>query len=335
YMRFDRSAMTDMTRNVIGTLNNSVRFFKTYSQLDKWEAPKTQDAPSSSNLLDQWILARTNQTIGLATKSADNYKIAHAILPVFDLINDMSNWYIRRSRKRFWKSENDKDKQQAYATLHYTLVTICQLMAPWAPFISDRLWRELTEGLKVAASVHLSDWPSVSKPDKASTELLDEMTILRKLVTGGLEIRAREGIKVRQPLGGATLGWSKKIKNELLSIAQDELNVKTIQFNLLEREGSSEIKLATKITPELKAEGISRELTRQIQNARKNAGLNVEDRIKLKIESDSTEITGAIDKFKPTIFRETLATGELSGAGDYSETVKVEGQEVKISLSKA
>ncbi len=331
YMRFDRNAMTDMTRNVIGTLNNSLHFFKTYSVLDKWQAPKNLEEPSSSNLLDRWILARTNQTVGGATKSADNYKIAHAILPVFDLIDDMSNWYIRRSRKRFWKSENDKDKTDAYNTLNYVLIRICQLLAPWAPFISDITWRQLAAGTDLPKSVHLSDWPSVSKPDEASLKLLEDMTKARQMVINeGLSQRAAAGIKVRQPLAAAKVNLEIENKLEIGQIIAEELNVKDVRWV----SSGKTVVLDTKLTPELKREGIVRELVRNIQNARKNADLNVEDRIKLALKSQSPDVEQAIEQFKDTIFAETLTTGELKVEGSHNETVKVEGHEVAISISK-
>lgn len=340
YLRFDRSAMTDMARNVLSTLNNSVRFFKTYSELDKWVAPQTLEGPSSSNLLDQWILARTNQTIGLSTKSADNYKIAHAILPVFDLVDDMSNWYIRRSRKRFWKSQNDTDKTEAYNTLNYVLLRISQLLAPWAPFISDNIWRELITRTDLPKSVHLSDWPlvgrslgegsSVKELDDTSLKLLDDMQKVREVITQGLAQRAEAKIKVRQPLISVTVP---EILEDFEAIIADELNVKEVKW----AKSGKAVKVDTKITTELASEGTARELVRYIQNARKNAGLNVQDRINLKLEAKDKPITDAYGQFKDQIFAETLATTELEPgqAGQYSETVKVENQEVKISLSKA
>lgn len=332
YTRFDRSAMTDIARNVIGTLNNCVRFFKTYSELDKWEPPKTLEEPSSSNLLDQWILARANQTISLSTKSADNYKIAHAILPVFDLVDDTSNWYIRRSRKRFWKSENDKDKTEAYNTLNYLLLRISQLLAPWAPFISDSIWRQLVAGTNLPKSVHLSDWPLFNKPNSASLKLLEDMNKVREVVINeGLSQRAAAGIKVRQPLLSVTANLDIDNREDFAQIITDELNVKEVKW----AKSGKAVVIDTNLTPELKSEGIMRELVRNVQNARKNAGLNVEDRIHLKLESDNKEITEAIDKFKDTIYSETLATGELSGEGDHTETVKVEGREVKASFTKS
>jgi len=330
YMRFDRSAMTDIKRNVLDTLNNSFKFFKTYAGVDGWQATKV-GPPRSDNLLDKWILARLGQTVNSATASADSYKIAHGILPVFELINDLSNWYIRRSRRRFWKSENDLDKDLAYATLHYSLVKISQLLAPWAPFISDHLWRELTKGLKAEKSVHLSDWPSVSKPDNTSLKLLEDMRTVRELVINeGLSQRAAKGIKVRQPLASAKIRLEVQNQTEFGQIITEELNVKEVKW----AKTGKTVQVDTKITPELKSEGIMRELVRNVQNARKNAGLQVDDRIRLSLESGSEEIQAAIKRFRDTIFAETLVTSELSGEGDYSETVKVECQEVKLGLSK-
>jgi isoleucyl-tRNA synthetase len=329
YMRFRREAVTDLQRNILGTLLNSFRFFKTYSELDKWQ-PKGLERPGSNNILDQWVLIRLNETITAATKSADDFKIAHAIEPVIILIDDLSNWYIRRSRKRFWKSENDGDKQQAYSTLHYCLMRISQLLAPWAPFTSDYLWRQLVQGTELPESVHLSDWPSVNEPDNASRKLLGKMANVRQQIVQALAQRAEAGIKVRQPLSKVSLTLDLSRKEEFAAIVHDEVNVKEVIWGATDR-----VVLDTLITPELKSEGIARDLIRFVQNARKNAGFNVEDRIQLKITSESAEITEAITKFKDTIFGETLATGELDGAGEHSETVKLDGQEIKISLKKA
>ncbi|MBI2589142.1 isoleucine--tRNA ligase [Candidatus Saccharibacteria bacterium] len=339
YMRFDRSAMTDIHRNVLDTLTNSFRFFKTYSELDKWPLGYARgkqlynplQEPKADNILDRWILARLEETISAATKSADGYKIAHTLLPIFELIDDLSNWYIRRSRRRFWKSENDWDKQQAYRTLHYVLVRCTQLLAPWAPFISDHLWRELTRGIKAETSVHLSDWPSTDKPNKASTKLLEDMKKIREAVINeGLSQRAARNVKVRQPLASAKVNLEVDNESEFGQIIAEELNVKTLKWT---KTGKT-VQVDTKITAELKSEGIMREIVRNIQNARKNAGLNVEDRIKLRLETNDKHITQAIAKFQDIIFSETLTTSELKGEGTYNETVKLEGQEVRISLSK-
>lgn len=340
YMRFDRSAVLDMQRNVLQTLFNSFKFFDTYSKLDNWQATGL-DRPEATHLMDQWILARLDETIAASTKSADQYKIAHGVLPIFTLVDDLSNWYIRRSRKRFWKSENDGDKQLAYATLHYSLMRVSQILAPWAPFMADFLWRQLTglqgrtlqQGatLQVPESVHLSDWPSVKEPSNTSRLILDEMSKVRDaVITEGLSQRAQAGLKVRQPLAKASVHLESERQGDFGEIIREELNVKEVEWI----NSGPAVKVLTEVTPELKAEGLARDLIRCVQTARKKAGFNVEDRIKLKIASESAEITGAAAKFKDMLWSETLTTDELSEEPEYIETAKIEGVEVEIKLAR-
>ena len=343
----DETAIRDMSRNVLGTLSNSFSFFNTYAKVDGWQPSKEFKRPQSSNLLDRWLLARLDETVTEVTNRADQYDISRAVKPIRPFIDDLSNWYIRRSRKRFWKSENDTDKEAAYNTLHYVLLTTCQLLAPWAPFISDYLWRQLAQGTGLPESVHLSDWPSVNKPDDTSRKLLEEMRVARLVVQNGLASRANLGIKVRQPLASLTYSCILKLRPEIESIVADETNVKEVKydpdyttFEISIGEQTVETTgiragVDKEITSELKAEGIARDLIRFVQNARKNAGFNVEDRIKLKITSENSEITEAAASHKDTIFGETLATGNLDGAGDHSETVKLDGHEIVISVKKA
>lgn len=329
--RMSSDIFRDINRNVFMTLQNSHSFFKTYADVDKWQ-PKTLDRPTPSNILDKWVLARLDQAVAEVTKGAEDYQLNRALRPLVGLVEDLSNWYIRRSRRRFWKSENDSDKEQAYATLHYTLVQISQLMAPWAPFISDQLWRDLTKDMKVPESVHLSDWPALNKPDNASLKLLEDMAKVRDLVINeGLSQRASAGIKVRQPLAKVSCSLDIANRKEFEPIIAEELNVKAVQWV---SQGPN-VKLDTKLTPQLKNEGLMREIVRLVQNARKNAGLQVDDRIKLRLQSEDKGISSAYAVFKEAIFTETLAIGELKGEGSHNESVKVEGQEVKIYLSKA
>jgi len=323
YLRFDRSALTDTSRNILGTLYNSFKFFETYSKLDKWQA-KGLETPDSSNLLDQWILARLEETIAASTKSAEQYKIAHAITPVFTLVEDLSNWYIRRSRKRFWKSENDEDKNQAYVTLHYSLMTVSQLLAPWAPFLPDYMWREMRRGTSLPESVHLSDWPSVNKLNNTSLKVLEDMKQAREYIAAGLAQRAEAGIKVRQPLASVSIP---KINDGFKEIIADELNVKEVKV-------ADEVTLVTKLTPELKAEGVARELIRQVQSARKKAGFNVEDRIQLNIQSKMSQITDALKAHKAMIWAETLTTDGLTAEPEHTETAQINGDEVEIKLAR-
>ena len=333
YMRFNRDAMKDLNRNVLGTLLNSFRFFKMYADIDKWQPPKTLAEPKTNHVLDEWLLARLSQTVAEVTEAADGYKLAYAIQPIFGFIDDMSNWYVRRSRRRFWKSENDADKNQAYETLWYTLVRVSQLLAPWAPFISDYLWRELTDGTGLPESVHLSDWPEANDYDEGLLLVIEDA---RKVITDALSVRAQAGIKVRQPLARMTLRtiekpWPKQV-TEMIA---EEVNVKEVITEEI-TASKSDFTLDTNINPGLKREGLMREIVRQIQNTRKQADLQVDDRIDLNLETASDDLKQAIKEHAKTISYETLATALNEGSVDgFESTVNVEGHQLTIKLRKA
>lgn len=325
YMRFNRDAMKDLSRNVLGTLQNSFRFFKMYADIDKWQAPASLEMPESESVLDQWILARLNETIGVVTEKADEFKLAHAINPIFDLIDDTSNWYIRRSRRRFWKSDDDGDKQSAYHTLWYVLTVTTQLLAPWAPFLSDKLWRELTKGAGLPQSVHLSDWPKAETFDDV---LLSDMQKARAYINEGLSQRAEAKVKVRQPLRLVTVP---KVNPALVDIIKDELNVKKLAWG-----SAGKVKLDVTVDQELKDEGVARDIIRHVQSARKKAGLDVANRIKLSLASDNKDFLRAIKRHEDVIKSETLATQLTQESADYTytDTVKIEGVSVQLSLER-
>jgi isoleucyl-tRNA synthetase len=272
--------------------------------------------------------SRLNETIAEVTKQADNFKLARAIDPIFGLIDDMSNWFIRRSRRRFWKGEDDSDKQQAYAVLHYTLVRTLQLLAPWAPFISDRLYRELTGG----ESVHLSDWPEAGKVDET---VLSQMKVVRDVITEGLKQRADAKVKVRQPLSAVTVKGAPAFladETELQTIICEELNVKEV---LLQEATELTVMLDTTLTDELKAEGLMRDIVRHVQNLRKTTGLKVEDRIVLHLSSDDTSAIEALRQFGDVIQQETLAVELASQPVGEETTFKIGDVQLKASLEKA
>jgi len=331
----DEKAILDVQRNVFLTLWNTFRFFQMYAEVDGWKPSGEFARPKTDELLDNWILARLDELTAEVTEAAEAYNVPRATRPLRPFIDDLSNWYVRRSRRRFWKSEDDSDKQMAYQTLHYVLVRLCQLMAPWAPFISEKIWQEMTPGTSLPASVHLSDWPSVSKPDTASAKLLEEMSKIREYIAEGLSQRAESKIKVRQPLEFVAIDTylDEEVIRRYSDIISEELNVKRVSYGQSPLEYNAVV-MDTDITPELKAEGLSRDLIRLVQNARKNAGFKVDDRISLKISSESSEITEAVKLFRDMIYGETLATSELSGKGDHTETVKLDGQEVTISVKR-
>jgi isoleucyl-tRNA synthetase len=335
YMRFNREAMRDISRNVFGTLWNSYAFLSMYAEIDGWAPKGKLTEPESDNVLDRWLVARLNEVIAEVTAAADAYQLARALRPLRDLVDDLSNWYVRRSRRRFWKSEDDGDKQSAYVTLHFVLARIAQLLAPWSPFVADKLWRGLTEGMDEAASVHLCDWPEVGKVDE---ELLHQMALARLVVTNSLADRAKEGIKVRQPLASLLLHLAKDqalLPQALIDIIAEEVNVKEVEQRVDLRADVPTTTLDLTITPKLKAEGLMRDVVRQVQNARKQAGLEVDDRIVLTLETESKVLAEAIAAHAETIKSETLATvlGTTGASGEVP--VKVDGAELFIGVAKA
>lgn len=327
YMRFNRDGLKDLSRNVIATLDNSVRFFKMYAELDGWKPHVPDQRPEPTNTLDRWMLARLDETVAESTKQADSYRLAHAITPIFTLIDDTSNWFIRRSRRRFWKSEDDADKAQAYQVLHFTLVKITQLLAPWAPFASDRIYRELTGD----GSVHLTDWPASGNVDES---VLQEMKVIRDIIADGLKQRADAKIKVRQPLAKVTIKTAPEFlrREEAMSIIREELNIKSVEF--ADGEDLTVI-LDAEITDQLRAEGLARDLIRHIQNLRKKSGLQVDDRINLAITSDEPPIRLAVDTFGDMIRQETLAVKLTDQHVDNRIDVQLDGMSVAISLTKS
>jgi isoleucyl-tRNA synthetase len=336
YMRFNRDAMKDIQRNVFGTLWNTYSFLSTYAEIDQWQAPKRLVRPVSDNVLDMWMLARLDETILQMTEAADTYELAQTLRPLRALIDDLSNWYVRRSRRRFWKSEDDSDKQNAYVTLHYTLCNIAQLLAPWSPFVSDKLWRELTAGTDEPASVHVSDWPAIFYSE--FPDIIPEMSTVRRAINEGLSLRAAAGIKVRQPLQKITLMnyiWEDApFSKGLKEIIRDELNVRQVVLDMESAvKGEEKVILDTEITPELKAEGLMRDVVRHVQTARKAAGLEVDDRIVLTLETGSKELAAAIAGHAETIKNETLATELLTSGAAGGVPVKVDGVELYIQVS--
>jgi isoleucyl-tRNA synthetase len=329
YMRFNREAMRDTQRNVFGTLWNTYSFLSMYADIDNWEPPKKFIEPESDNILDLWMLARLNETIREVTEAADAYKLARALRPLRELVDDLSNWYVRRSRRRFWKSDDDDDKNDAYVTLHYVLARIAQLMAPWAPFLSDKLWRGLIIGMDEPSSVHLSDWPT---PGLIDHELLEQMRWVRQTVQVALSDRATAGIKVRQPLSGLTVYSEGNVKPGLVEVIAEEVNVKKVEIVSVPADARG---LDLTLTPELLAEGIMRDVVRHVQNARKESGFEVDDRIELVLETESEALASAISAHAETIKIETLAVRlKTVGAAD-QVPVKVNGEKLYIGVIKA
>lgn len=334
----DKDVM-DVARK-LGMIWNMYDFFTMYAEVDGWEFNGDLSDPlrDLTNPLDIWIVSRLHQLITEVEQGLDNYNLQDATKPILPFLDDASNWYVRRSRRRFWKSEDDGDKNDAYRTLHYVLVRLSYMLAPFTPFLAEELYHNLTGDNE---SIHLKDWLPAGEIDNS---MLRDMNALRTAVNDGLSKRASEGIKVRQPLASVKLintisqDTPTEVAQFLIDIAKDELNVKSVEIVTDSESESAQPSVVydLTITPELKREGLMREIVRHVQSARKQAGLQIDDRIILSISSDDSEISQAIDAFADVIKSETLAV-ELNSAVDESEKydAKIEGKLVEISLKKA
>ncbi len=334
----DKDVM-DVARK-LGMIWNMYDFFTMYAEVDGWEFNGDLSDPlhDLTNPLDIWIVSRLHQLITEVERGLNNYNLQDATKPILPFLDDASNWYVRRSRRRFWKSEDDGDKNDAYRTLHYVLVRLSYMLAPFTPFLAEELYHNLTGDNE---SIHLKDWLPAGEIDNS---MLRDMNALRTAVNDGLSKRASEGIKVRQPLASVKLintisqDTSAEVAQFLIDIAKDELNVKSVEIVTGSESESVQPSVVydLTITPELKREGLMREIVRHVQSARKQAGLQIDDRIILSISSDDSEISQAVDVFADVIKSETLAV-ELNSAVDESEKydAKIEGKLVEISLKKA
>ena len=334
----DKDVM-DVARK-LGMIWNMYDFFTMYAEVDGWEFNGDISDPlhDLTNPLDIWIVSRLHQLITEVERGLDNYNLQDATKPILPFLDDASNWYVRRSRRRFWKSEDDGDKNDAYRTLHYVLVRLSYMLAPFTPFLAEELYHNLTGDNE---SIHLKDWLPAGEIDNS---MLRDMNALRTAVNDGLSKRASEGIKVRQPLASVKLintisqDTPAEVAQFLIDIAKDELNVKSVEIVTDSESESAQPSVVydLTITPELKREGLMREIIRHVQSARKQAGLQIDDRIVLSIFSDDSEISQAIDAFADVIKSETLAV-ELNSVVNESEKydAKIEGKLVEISLKKA
>ena len=327
---------------------NMYDFFTMYAEVDGWEFDGELRDPLSdlTNPLDIWIVSRLHQLVAEVERHMDTYNIPDALSPILPFLDDASNWYVRRSRRRFWKSEDDGDKNDAYRTLHYVLVRLSYILAPLTPFLAEELYHNLTSDNE---SIHLKDWLTAGA---VNYQVLADMSRTRELINNGLSLRMKQdehqaSIKVRQPLQFAAYAGV-KLAEYYEQIMAEELNVKEIRWieNLDEHladydvtEGvikpESWIEISKHLTPELKREGLMREVIRHVQSARKKAGLQVDDRIEIGITSNDTEITQAVDAFADTIKAETLAVKLGSAADDMEKyNVKIDGKPVEIYLKK-
>ncbi|HKW07310.1 MAG TPA: isoleucine--tRNA ligase [Candidatus Dormibacteraeota bacterium] len=317
------AALREVVQQFFIPLWNCYSFFVTYARLDKFDSSQPQVPLTERHVLDRWLLSRLSGLVSSVTAGLDAYDANEPARRIQRFVDDLSNWYIRRSRRRFWKSQSDRDKLAAYQTLYETLLTVSQLMAPFAPFASDAIFRNLAGD----TSVHLSDFPQPGVAHFAEVEA--DMARARQAVEAGLAARDAARLKVRQPLASIAL-TGEQLPEEIVAIIRDELNVKQVTF------GAPEVRLDTTITEELKLEGLAREIVRLIQDRRKKLGFNIEDRIETRFEADGL-VARAIEHHGDYIKAETLSATLAPGRHDGfdGEQGMIEGEQIWIGLKRA
>jgi isoleucyl-tRNA synthetase len=410
-------------RRFLIPLWNVYSFLVTYARLDGWQPEYDFDpahpegpTPQSSNLLDRWIMVRLNTVLEQATKALNNSDTMAATQAAEVFLDDLSNWYVRRSRRRFWKSEHDEDKNTAYATLYYVVVRLARILAPLIPFVTEAMYQNLVRRVHSNArlSVHHTAWP-VPDPLLEDEVLPEQMALARQISSLGLSARNSAGIKVRQPLAKVIVyaGGKRTLSPELVEIVEDELNVKDFEFVdeaaalvayvvlpnnkllgprfgaqfpavrkalskldpgevaetvnagesltlqldgervelspeeiLVQTEAAEGLavasdKLATvainaTITPELKAEGLAREIVRRVQAMRKDAGFDISDRIRTFYQAGD-ELGNVFVTYADYIQAETLTTELSSGEpskGAFVQAHTIDGEDLVVGVER-
>jgi isoleucyl-tRNA synthetase len=353
--RFDEKMVLEVTRRFFLTLWNVYSFFVTYANIDRFTPilSGTQFEPAE---LDRWILSELNQLIMDVDSALEHYDPTEAGRRIESFVDELSNWYVRRSRRRFWRSENDADKLAAYNTLYQCLVTLSKLLAPFTPFLADELYQNLVLVASPDApeSVHLADFP-VADESKIDKRLSADIQLAMRVASLGRAARSQAGIKVRQPLPVNYFGFSslgpalssslERITPQLL----DELNVKELKWDsfekvaALEKEGyvvSSEATINSAINPaipdQFKAEGMAREVVHRLQTMRRSAGFEIADHIVIHYQGDE-HIRKVMTEFAAYVMQETLSEQLLEKApepGAFTESHKLGEHKVSLSVKR-
>jgi isoleucyl-tRNA synthetase len=413
--RFDPAGVREVQRKVFDTLRSTYHFFALYANLEGWQGSWKDPALHERPLMDRWLLSRLAQVTGTVTGHLEEYNLTHAVRALGDfVVDDLSNWYVRRSRDRFWGSGDSQDTRSAFATLHRALVDVARMAAPVAPFLADWLHRALTGG----DSVHLARMPRAD--DEARDPALEAgMDAVRTLSTLGRAARERVRIRVRQPLGTlyAVVPGAVEVSGDLLAILRDELNVQGVEFMdraeelvsftarpnfrelgarhgkrtpavaeavrrlasaelaafrrgeplsvevqgervplvageleivqeargdmVVEADGGFTVALDPTITPELRLEGLARELVNRVQRLRKDSDFEVSDRIRLAVSGEE-EMLQAARAHREFIADETLAvevevgpTAVADGEWEAVRDVDLDGVAATVGVSRA
>lgn len=337
-LNFAETGVREVFSKLINTTTNVLEFYTMF-------ADDTVGKQASKHVLDRWVMAKLQTLVAEVTEHMDRYELAQASRPILEFITEVSQWYVRRSRDRF-KGDDAKDKAAALSTLREVLLTLSKVMAPFTPFLAEKIFQTLERGDK---SVHLEVWPTVNK--KAfDAPLLQQMGTVRKLVEYGLAVRAETGMKVRQALGEFTISAIETVwadiggepEKDLLAIIADELNVKSVKLVKkvatgenwkYKEENQFTVALNIEITPELKKEGTVREVIRAINQLRKEQKLTIEDKIVIEYETSSADLKALLKESADELKKNVLAKELVEKANDGVE-VDVDGQKLKVKLIK-
>ncbi|MBI2484395.1 isoleucine--tRNA ligase [Candidatus Uhrbacteria bacterium] len=336
-LNFSETGVREVYNKFVNTIWNVAQF------LTLFPVKKTQSLPEQVPVLDQWILSRLSRTFTSVTEALESYRIAEAIPPLLSFAADLSTWYVRRSRDRF-KSEEESRSSIANATLRETLRITSIMIAPITPFLAEEIYQVIRKiehdgGREEAYSVHLEYWPdTLERYQDDDLEL--RMDRVRAVAEIGHALRAQAGIKVRQPL--SSIETDAQFSSEFDAILADELNVKTIRHSAKTPEGSDwlaqesngfRVALNTGLTPELRQEGLRRELIRQINSRRKEKGLTIKDQAVLHLYSDDEAVVAMIKGGKEEIMRATISSEMIFQRHEHATTVLLNGSPVFCHLS--
>jgi isoleucyl-tRNA synthetase len=349
--RFDTKMVADITRSVMTTLWNVYSFFVMYANIDNYKpdpAKTVQDVPE----LDLWISSELNQLVTDVDAALENYNPTGAARKIEEFVDMLSNWYVRRSRRRFWKSESDTDKLSAYNTLYHCLVTAAKLLAPFMPYLAEEMYQNLVRSIDKDApvSVHLADFP-VSDQSKINQSLSQDTQLAMKVCSLGRGARAQANVKVRQPLGKAVVVVnSARDRDGLIRLTPqilEELNVKTLAFadkveQLAEpefcvgTEGEVSVGMPRTVSEELAAEGLAREIVHRLQTMRKTSGFEIADYIVTYYQGDDY-VKKVMDVHADYVKLETLSRQLIEGPPEQGiavESFKLNDHMVTLAVKK-
>ncbi|MQY66804.1 MAG: class I tRNA ligase family protein, partial [Dehalococcoidia bacterium] len=350
--RFDESMVAEVSRRFLSTLWNVYSFFVTYANIDRF-TPGGEGVSVELSELDRWIISELNQLIVDVDSGLDGYNPTEAGRRIEGFVADLSNWYVRRSRRRFWKSESDADKLAAYSTLYECLVTLAKLLAPFIPFLAEEMYQNLVCSAFTEApdSVHLADFP-VADESKIDKQLGEDIRLAMKVSSLGRAARSKAGIKVRQPLAVNYVGIDLKGRESLERVKPqilEEMNVKELKYDTVENvaaltkdgyvvvgESPCNSAISLEISPELRAEGVAREIVRRLQTMRRSAGFDIADHITTYYQGEAY-IGQVMADFADYIKQETLSRELVEGVpeeGAFAESHKLSGYDIALGVKR-